>query len=167
MFDDAVNELSASLGRLAVEAARDGDLDTLVRALSAGVPVDMTSPRGDPLLMLACYYGHVAAVRALLARGADPDKRDERGQTPLAGAAFKGVVEVAEALVEGGASINAAGADGRTPLMMAAAFNRTEMVRWLLAHGADPDLRDRAGLRAIDAATALGARDAAAVLGGA
>jgi ankyrin repeat protein len=48
--------------------------------------------------------------------------------------------------------------------MMAAAFNRTAMVEWLLAHGADPGLRDGAGLRAVDAAAALGAADAAAVL---
>ena len=41
--------------------------------------------------------------------------------------------------------------------MRAAAFNREKMVAWLLAHGASPDARDAAGLRAIDVATAMGA----------
>jgi hypothetical protein len=41
--------------------------------------------------------------------------------------------------------------------MLAAAFNREEMVAWLLTHGASPNARDAAGLRAIDVARAMGA----------
>jgi ankyrin repeat protein len=48
--------------------------------------------------------------------------------------------------------------------MMAAAFNRAEMVKWLLAHGADPELRDGAGLRAVDTAASLGAEATRMVL---
>jgi hypothetical protein len=56
--------------------------------------------------------------------------------------------------------------DGRTPLMMAAGFNRSDMVRWLVAHGADADMRDAAGLRAVDAAAVLGANGTRAILSG-
>ena len=131
-----MGELATAFVALAVEAARVGDLDTLERALGAGVSVESKSPRGDSLLTLASCHGHRPLVRALLVRGANPNVRDAKGQTVLSGAAFKGFVDVAEALVEGGASINGTGDDGRTPLMMASAFNQTEMVRWLLAHGA-------------------------------
>ncbi|HEU4688387.1 MAG TPA: ankyrin repeat domain-containing protein [Vicinamibacterales bacterium] len=131
-----MRELATAFVALAVEAARVGDLDTLERALGAGVSVESKSPRGDSLLTLASSHGHRPLVRALLARGANPNVRDAKGQTVLSGAAFKGFVDVAEALVEGGASINGTGDDGRTPLMMASAFNQTEMVRWLRARGA-------------------------------
>ena len=82
----------------------------------------------------------------------------------MSGAAFKGLVDVAEVLVEYGASVNARSDEGRTPLMMAAAFDRADMVRWLVAHGADPEIRDAAGLRAVDAAAVLGANGTGRVL---
>ena len=88
-----------SLVALAIDAARSGDTDTLTRAIAAGVSVKATSPRGDSLLMLACYYGHAAAVGALIDRGADVNQLDARGQTPLAGVAFKGLLDVAALLV--------------------------------------------------------------------
>src|SRR5438270_14029316 len=90
----------------------------------------------------------------------DADQRGHRRNAVrdfLAGAAFKGLIDVAALLVDAGAEIDARSADGRTPLMRAAAFNREKMVAWLLAHGASPDARDAAGLRAIDVATAMGA----------
>jgi ankyrin repeat protein len=99
-----MGELQAALVALAVAAARVGDLETLERALGAGVPVESTSPRSDSLRMVASCHGHVSLVRALLARGANPDTRDARGQTALASAAFKGLVDVAEVLVEHGAT---------------------------------------------------------------
>ncbi len=51
------------------------------------------------------------------------------------------------------------GDGSRTALMIAAMFNRTEMVDLLLAHGADPDLRDGAGLTAAEMAQSMGATD--------
>lgn len=153
----------ADLVALAVDAARGGDTDTLTRALAAGMPVNSTSPRGDSLLMLACYYGHTGAVQLLLDKGADANQPDGRGQSPLSGVAFKGLIDVAELLVAGGALVDASSADGRTPLMMAAAFNRVEMVAWLLKRGA-ADARDATGLRAIDVARAMGANDVVSIL---
>ena len=115
-------------------------------------------------IWLRCSYGHTGAVRTLLDTGADANQPDGRGESPLAGVAFKGLIDVAELLVAGEAIIDAPSADGRTPLMMAAAFNRVEMVAWLLAHGASPDARDAAGLRAVDIARAMAANDVVAIL---
>lgn len=154
----------SSLAALAADAARKGDLEMLARVLAAGVPVGSVTPRGDSLLMLACYYEHHAAARLLLDAGADPDQRDAKGQTPLAGVAFKGAVDVAALLVARGASVNAAADDGRTPLSVAAAFNRVEMARWLLAHGASAGAPDAAGRLPIDVARAMNALDVVALL---
>ena len=100
--------------------AREGDAVMLDRLITAGLPVNLTNSKGDTLLMLASYYGHVDAVQVLLKHKADPEQRNGNGQSPIAGAAFKGDLAVVKALVAGGAQIEGASFDGRTALMMAA-----------------------------------------------
>ncbi|KAB1150824.1 ankyrin repeat domain-containing protein [Streptomyces luteolifulvus] len=85
------------------DLARQGQTETLVAYVDAGVPANLTNDRGDSLLMLAAYHGHADAVRALLARGAEADRINDRGQSPLAGAVFKGEAEVIKVLLEAGA----------------------------------------------------------------
>jgi ankyrin repeat protein len=85
------------------DAARENDVALLTQALTAGLPPNLTNAKGDTLLMLASYHGHLELVNLLLARGADPNVLNERGQSPLAGTVFKGEREIAEALLRGGA----------------------------------------------------------------
>lgn len=87
--------------------AREGKTAELDRYLSAGVPVNLTNHKGDTLLMLASYHGHVETVRLLLRKGADTEVLNERGQSPIAGAVFKGSDDVVRALLEAGASTEA------------------------------------------------------------
>jgi Ankyrin repeats (many copies) len=49
-----------------------------------------------------------------------------------------------------GASVNRIGGYGGTPLHVAVRSGRIESLRWLLAHGADPSIRDRDGRTAAD-----------------
>ena len=95
--------VKAELEALAADAARRGDIDTLERALNAGVAPNTATPRGDSLLMLAAYYGQLSTVALLLARGANPNQTDAKGQAPLAGVAFKGLLDIAALLVSAGA----------------------------------------------------------------
>ncbi|HSD22143.1 MAG TPA: ankyrin repeat domain-containing protein, partial [Anaeromyxobacter sp.] len=92
-----------ALVRAAFQQARAGDADALRALLDRGVPADVRNEKGDSLLMLASYHGHVAAARLLLERGADPELRNDRGQSPLDGVAFKGDVVLAELLLFHGA----------------------------------------------------------------
>ncbi|MEV7870293.1 ankyrin repeat domain-containing protein [Streptomyces sp. NPDC088124] len=85
------------------DLARTGEAETLAAYVDAGVPANLTNDRGDSLLMLAAYHGHLPAVEALLARGADAARVNDHGQTPLAGAVFKGEDEIIRALLAGGA----------------------------------------------------------------
>jgi len=144
--------------------AREGDAVMLDRLITAGLPVNLTNSKGDTLLMLASYYGHVDAVQVLLKHKADPEKRNGNGQSPIAGAAFKGDLAVVKALVAGGAQIEGASFDGRTALMMAAMFNRVEIVEYLIDQGADPKAKDANGVTALDAARTMGAVDTTAQL---
>lgn len=148
------------------EQARAGAVETFEGLLTGGFPPNLTNDKGDSLVMLASYHGHAALVRLLIAHGAQADKLNDRGQTPLAGAAFKGYLDVAQALLDGGAPVDQAGPDGRTALMVAAMFNRTALVKMLLDHGADRHARDVTGASAADAARAMGAVDAQALLAG-
>jgi ankyrin repeat protein len=81
-------------------------------------------------LGLACFFGHVDAARALLEHGADVNalSRNEHIQT---------------AAIHAAAASNEAGADEDA---------RYELVKLVLDHGADPNLRQAGGFRAIDAA---------------
>ena len=105
-------EVKAELEAVAADAARRGDIDTLERALNAGVASNTATPRGDSLLMLAAYYGQLGTVALLLARGANANQTDAKGQAPLAGVAFKGLLDIAALLVAAGAEVDAASADG-------------------------------------------------------
>lgn len=103
---DGRDEQAIAFAHRLFDLARDGDV-ALLDYLDRGVPVDLTGPDGDTLLMLAAYHGHVSLVRGLLERGADPDRCNDRGQAPVAGAVFKAEPEVIEVLVAAGADVTA------------------------------------------------------------
>jgi ankyrin repeat protein len=121
--DADVEELATRLFQL----ARSGETERLCAYVDAGVPVDLTTDKGDTLLMLAAYHGHGEMVRALVSRGADPGRANDRGQTPLAGAVFKKEPEVVRALLDAGADP----AEG-TPSAIATAqmFGHAEFLEW-------------------------------------
>ncbi|MEV0644438.1 ankyrin repeat domain-containing protein [Phytomonospora sp. NPDC050363] len=85
------------------DMARTGDTARLAAYVDSGVSADLADGKGDTLLMLAAYHGHVSAVRMLLEHGADPNVLNGRGQSPLAGAVFKAEAEVVRTLLDGGA----------------------------------------------------------------
>lgn len=158
---DPIEAEALALVRAAFAHARAGEAGALGPLLDRGVPPNVRNEKGDSLLMLATYHGHLAAARLLLERGADPELRNDRGQSPLAGVAFKGDAVLAALLLDHGAVVDAAGDDGRTALMFAAMFDRAEVVDVLLARGADPLRRDGGGVTAAELARGMGAARAA------
>src|SRR5687768_11986281 len=77
------------------QQARAGEAGVLATLLAQGLPPNLRNERGDSLLMLACYHGHMDAARVLLEHGADPALMNDAGQAPLHAAAFKGDLAVA------------------------------------------------------------------------
>ena len=100
-------------------AAITGDLNTLQRALEAGVNPDVREPNGSTPLMLAARSGSPKAVTVLLIAGADINAVNEADFTALHGAAFRGLNEIVQILVENGADINARDFRGRTSFRLA------------------------------------------------
>jgi ankyrin repeat protein len=101
------------------------------------------SPDGYSALHLASRFDQREAAAVLLRFGADVNEAsNDRRMTPLHWAAS---VPVAELLVAHGADVNAAAGNGTTALHFATASNHIAMVQWLLAHGADPARKTKAG----------------------
>ncbi len=141
------------------EFVRSGDAARLGPLLDQGLPANLCNQKGDNLLMLASYHGHVDTAKLLLQHGADPEMYNDHGQTPIAGAAYKGDLRMVELLLNHGANVEGAAPGRKTALMLAAMFNRTAIVDLLLARGANIDARDANGLSALDAARIMGAPD--------
>ena len=147
------------------ELVRAGDAGQLAPLLAGGLPPNLRNQKGDSLLMLASYHGHLAASELLLTHGADPELANDQAQTPLQGAAFKGDLDMARLLLAHGASVEGRAFEGgKTALTFAAMFGRTAIVEELLAHGADPRARDAEGTTPLDAARMMGAQETAAQL---
>ncbi|WP_332878504.1 ankyrin repeat domain-containing protein [Massilia sp. S19_KUP03_FR1] len=143
---------------------REGDSDRLAGLIERGMPVNFRNEKGDSLIMLASYHGHLETSRLLLAAGADPNVANDQGQTPLAGVAYKGYDAIAALLLAHGASVEGNSPDGKTPFMMAAMFNRVTILAMLSEHGARRDAVDSRGMTAASLAETMGAKDAAAWL---
>src|SRR3954453_14821221 len=110
------------------EHARSGGTDELARALSKGLPPNLTNDKGDTLLMLAAYHNHPDTVRALRAAGADPSRSNDRGQTALGAAVFRQNEDTVRALLAAGADPDAGAPSARE---MAAFFQLPAMTALL------------------------------------
>lgn len=71
-----------------IEAARDGDMESLLRMLDEGVDANMVDCKRWSPLMHAAHRGHACIVTMLLQRGADPSHTDASGVTAAAVAAL-------------------------------------------------------------------------------
>ncbi|RZI78293.1 MAG: ankyrin repeat domain-containing protein [Variovorax sp.] len=146
------------------QLARTGEGQTLARLLAKGLPPNMSNHKGDTLLMLAAYHGHVEATRVLLEAGAEPDRYNDMAQTPLGASIYKGYQSIVELLLSHGAEPDFAPPGGKTPLMFAAMFNRLEILKFLMTRDVDVNKKSSEGLTALDLARRMGAEDTAAHL---
>lgn len=140
--------------RALVEYAQRGDTAKVGALLARGVDpnaevwIDITVDTiCESALNAAAENGHVETARTLLDAGAKPDKRVDGGYTPLISAAAAGKPGVIELLAARGADLNAREEIfGHTALHKAARLAQESAVSALLAVGADPAVRDDAGL---------------------
>lgn len=140
----------------------------LQRLLDAGLdPNARTSDDAETPLHFAARFGCGPCARLLIARGAHIAALDAEGRQPIHIAGYAAV----EALLDGGADplvidprgnvplhtvfhprllgagVNVRNQGGLTPLHFAALHDSVRGIDWLLAHGADPQLRTTAPYR--------------------
>jgi ankyrin repeat protein len=109
--------------------------------------VEFRNSNDESPLMLAALKGLTEICELLIAKEADVNKP---GWTALHYAATGGHVPTIRLLLEHNAYIDAASPNGTTPLMMAARYGFDASVYELLESGADPMLKNAAGLNAVD-----------------
>jgi ankyrin repeat protein len=137
---------------------------------------------GTTPFLRAARAGDAAAMRLLLKRGADPKiatgsdtpqdvsqpvRRNPGGINPLMAAAGLGSkeedtvgrkkteadsIDAIKVCLEGGVDVNAVDGRGQSALYGAALMGYDDVVKFLLAHGANPALKDQRGFTALDAA---------------
>ncbi|HNY10886.1 MAG TPA: ankyrin repeat domain-containing protein [Candidatus Wallbacteria bacterium] len=72
--------------------------------------------------------------------------------------------DMARMLDEGKLNVNGKDGDGWTPLISASVFGNADAVKFLLDHGADPDIRDNKGMTAFDHARKRGRNNVIGVI---
>jgi len=115
-----------------------------------------TGGGGLTALVLASREGDLESAKLLLAAGADANQTTEYGWTPLLTATNNRHYRLAEYLIEHGADVNKANKGAWTPLYLATDnrnieggdfpvpkpdLDHLEYIKFLLAHGANPNLR--------------------------
>jgi ankyrin repeat protein len=139
------------------DAALEGRIETVRRAIEEGVDVGAMDEGGRTALLLASFNGHTPIVKLLLDHGAELGHRDATGRTALMYAATGANEETVRLLLEAGAKPNVTDlGEHFTALMHAAAEGQAKVVQLLLQHNADPTLRDVDGDTAGDFATRNG-----------
>lgn len=129
-------------------AMREPSLKVLPLLLAQpDLKAEVRSQQDESPLMLAAMKGMTAVCEQLIAKGADVNKP---GWAPLHYAATGGHLQIMQLLLDEHAYVDAASPNNTTPLMMAAHYGTPSAVKLLLEAGADPLLRNDAGLNAID-----------------
>ena len=120
--------------------------------------VSAYAPDGFYPLGLAAFFGHLDAVRALLAAGADVDTmaRNSFKVRPVHAAAASRNLDILRAVLEAGGDPNVPQQQGFVPLHEAASSGNRAMAELLVKHGANPRLANEAGKTSIDLATDKG-----------
>lgn len=137
------------------QAARTGNIETIVRSADSGESLDVQDVTGYTPLILAAYNHQTEALQVLLDRGANPCLVDFKGQTALMSAAYKGFADEAQTLASR-CDVNMTNQSGKTALMLAALFGHQEVAKLLLSRGANPEIADKQGNTAISLAKEQG-----------
>ena len=130
-YGDRVDDAAVDLAHRMFDLAREGAAGRLAGYLDAGVPVELTDPKGDTLLILAAYHKHAETAAALLAGGADVDRVNDRGQTALGCAVFRQDEATVRVLLDAGADPALGRQSG---IATAQAFGLPEMLALLEQH---------------------------------
>lgn len=144
---DAINGVADGRARI-FKAAREGDIETVRRALASGFDPALQDGDGRTIYQIAKEHRRGAIeilARDIRSRRLYPDAEQDKVQAIMSAARDGKVAELAELLDANPELIDALGGRGMekaTPLALAALRSRHEAVRLLIARGADLNKRD-------------------------
>ena len=132
-----------------VDAARNGDRDSLRSLVQKKVDVNAAEADGSTALHWASYRDDAESADLLIRAGAKVSAANDLGATPLWTASLNGSAAMVRKLLEAGANPNAALLAGETPVMAAARSGNPGIVEQLLAKGANVNARGPRGQTAL------------------
>jgi len=140
-----------------IEAAKDGDYDTVNELLRESVDVNAQSGLGRAPLYWTCLKNHGDIVRQLLANPRiDVNLQNRDGAIPLYWACCMDFVDIVERLLtHPRINVNLQNQHGETSLYWACYQGHVAVVELLLAHGANPYIKDTESRTALDIATEM------------
>lgn len=103
-----------------VQAARQGQRDTIESLLSQGAAINERDKDGKTALTHAAFNGRIETVKLLLKNDAAINLKDHYGGTPLFWAVCGAYFDIVKLLTDHGADISAQDNQGRSPFMRAA-----------------------------------------------
>ena len=109
--------------------------------------LNATNLNDENALMLAAIQNEQELAQWLVDKGAEVNKL---GWSPLHYAATKGHIRMMRLLIENDAYLDAESPNGTTPLMMAAHYGTPSAVKLLLEEGADPRIKNKLGINAME-----------------
>ena len=134
------------------EAAALGRVDRIQQLLREDPSLASAyAPDGFPPVGLAAFFGHLDAVKTLIAAGADihaPAKNALKVQAIHAAVASKNL-DIVRAVLEAGADPNAAQQQGFRPMHESGSSGSRELAELLMKYGGDPTLKNDEGKSAI------------------
>ena len=133
-------------------SAVKGNTDILRYFIENKADIDARIKHHLTLLMVASMYGHTNAVNVLLQYGANlalTDKILDCTALHFAAGSSDNSGEILRCLIENGADVNGVNKRKHTPLMIAAKMGRINALTLLIKHGADVDLQDSDGYKAL------------------
>lgn len=127
-------------------AVQANSLPIVELLLARGATPEVRTTFGSTLLHHAARHADLDLVKKVLPH-CDLNSRENSGSTALLEATNRGHTRIADALLSTpGIQVDLRHPTGFTALILAVENNNAEMVRLLLQKGADPSLRDAAGL---------------------
>lgn len=160
---DQVLEVDKNLQKELSAAVWHNDIAEIDRLLALGASLEAHGRREVPVLYEAFYRDHATLVHCL--KNAKLSTADDRTAFMyLAQDGMPAPVENLELILAQGVPLDAVTDGGETALYLAAMGGRKAIVQFLLAHGANPNLRNEIGNRALDIARIVGHDEIAALL---
>jgi ankyrin repeat protein len=134
------------------------------RLVDSGADPNTLSGWGSPFVYWCAEKGKIDLIDFALEKGADINATNKNGETALHKAAYIGKVEIIDHLVDRGANLNQKTIYDATPLFVAVLGKQPESVKKLLCRGADPSIKDRNGVSAVQKAIEIENDEIAALL---
>jgi ankyrin repeat protein len=138
-------------------AAEKGQLEIARLLIARGADPRALTPNGETVLHAASMIESSALMTALIEAGAPVNLANRDGETPLHWAALTGTFLAVKALADGGADLNIQDAQrGNTALHSAVHHNDIVLIHYLLSKNVRTDIRNKAGVTALEFAKARG-----------